>query len=331
MIGTALNEKTLLQAIKKKEVLASEQQKIAYSQMVHVAFGVDENYAMSAGVAMSSLVQHNPERLFCFHLFLDSLRKDDYRRFVQFSKERQAVVQIYYLDREAFAALPTNGHITQATYYRMITPLVLQGITERVLYLDSDITCLSNIDELLKIDLSNYVAAVVSDVDSMVKKRALKLRLKNGRYFNAGFLYINIAEWIRQETSVKALSALSATAFLDQDALNIVLDGKTLFLSGKWNYLYDITYMTAEPVFPIVFLHYVGRVKPWKVFCRHDVRKYYLQNAAQSPWADVAIEDPRTYREAKIYGRLLLRDGNWVKGVKWMAKYACWKLMKNFR
>lgn len=332
IIGSALNEDALLQTIKKKEVLNPGKGNHPYSEMVHVAFGVDENYAMSAGVAMTSLVIHNPDYQFCFHLFLDSLRAEDYQRFLQFSEEHRTVVQIYYLDREAFSALPTNGHITQATYYRLIIPLALKDIAQRVLYLDSDITCLDSIKELVQYDLGGYAGAVVSDVDTMVAKRVAKLHLRNGKYFNAGFLYINIAEWNRQGISVQALNLfngpLAETAYLDQDALNIVLEGKVLFLHKKWNYLYDVTYMTDEPQFPIVFLHYVGRVKPWKIFCRHSVRDYYIQNAEQSQWAGVAVEDPRNYREAKIYSRVLFQEGDWIGGLKWLFTYAYWKLTK---
>lgn len=334
MIGIALNEDALLQTIKKKEVLNPGKEEPQYSGMVHVAFGVDENYAMSAGVAMTSLVIHNPDVPFCFHLFLDSLRAADYQRFVQFAEKHKTVVRIYYLDSEAFSALPTNGHITQATYYRLIIPLVLKDMTQRVLYLDSDITCLDTIKELIQYDLAGHVAAVVSDVDAMVAKRAAKLHLRGGRYFNAGFLYINIDEWNRQKISVQALNLfdgpLAETAYLDQDALNIVLEGKIIFLDRKWNYLYDVTYMTEKLKFPIAFLHYVGRVKPWKTFCRHEARNYYLQNAGQSQWADVAVEDPRTYREAKIYSRVLFQEGDWFGGVKWLFTYAYWKMRINF-
>lgn len=327
IIGIAI-EDALLNSLKRQEVLSSETGELPYSEMTHVAFGVNENYAMSAGVAMTSLILHNPDRQFYFHLFIDSLRDQDHQRLIQLAKQYKTVVAIYYLKPEAFAALPTNGHITQGTYYRFIIPLVLKEITQRVLYLDSDIICMSGIDELLQLDLSNYVGAVVSDVDSMVAKRVPKLQLKKGKYFNAGFLYINIPEWNKQQISTQALQALSATAFLDQDALNIVLDGKVQFLEEKWNYLYDVTYMTAELRFPIAFLHYVGRVKPWKVFCRHEVRKYYLKVAEQSFWAEVAIEDPSTYREAKIYGRLLVREGDWLNGLRWMVKYSWWKMKR---
>lgn len=333
MIGIALNEDALLQTVEKKEVLNPRKEEPVYSGMVHVAFGVDENYAMSAGVAMTALVIHNPDVSFCFHLFLDSLRAADYQRFLQFSEKHKTVVRIYYLNRESFSVFPTNGHITQAAYYRLIIPLALKDMTQRVLYLDSDITCLDSIKELAQCDLTGYAGAVVSDLNSMVEKRTAKLHLKSRQYFNSGFLYINIEEWNQQQISLQALnlfySPLAESAYLDQDALNIVLEGKILYLDKKWNYLYDVTYMTQKLEFPIAFLHYVGRVKPWKIFCRHFAKDYYLQNAEQSQWADVMVEDPRTYREAKIYSRVLFREGGWLSGVKWLFKYAYWKLKNN--
>lgn len=331
-IGKKFEESALLQTIRETEILNPGADEPPYADLFHVAFGVDENYAMSAGVAMTSLILHNPNCQFCFHLFVDSLKSEDHRRFQELSEKYRQVIRINFLDPKAFLALPTNGHITQATYYRLIIPLAIKDLAKRVLYLDSDITCLSSMEELLKYDFSGQCAAVISDIDAMVAKRAPKLKLSGGKYFNAGFLFINIEEWNRQNISIEALNLfagpLGETAYLDQDALNIVLEGKADFLPRKWNYLYDVTFMNDELEYPIIFLHYVGRVKPWKVFCRHMTRKHYIESATQSPWAAVSIEDPNNYREAKIYSRVLFKEGDWLQGTRWLFTYAYGKLKK---
>lgn len=335
LINTALSEEALLKTIQKIEVLGPESSQDNQSQLFHVAFGVDENYAMSAGVAMTSLIIHNQDVQFCFHLFIDSMCFQDHQRFQKFAQVHNTSLRIYYLKREAFDALPTNGHITQATYYRLIIPLALRNQAQRVLYLDSDITCVASIKEMMSLDLSGCPAGVVSDLDEFVAKRAAKLQLKNGKYFNAGVLYIDIPEWNSQEISTKALNLFSGplgeAAFLDQDALNLLLDGRSLFLERKWNYLYDMTYMTEKVQLPAVFLHYVGRVKPWKIFCQHEIKEYYISNAEKSQWANVAVEDPKNHREAKIYSRVLFKQGCWLEGLKWFYKYSYWKMSQSFK
>ena len=48
-------------------------------------------------------------------------------------------------------------------YYRMSIPCLLKGITHTALYLDTDVLCLGNIDDLFEIDISNSLIAAVPD------------------------------------------------------------------------------------------------------------------------------------------------------------------------
>jgi UDP-glucose:(glucosyl)LPS alpha-1,3-glucosyltransferase len=57
-------------------------------------------------------------------------------------------------------------------------------------------------------------------------------------------IFINIPKWLAEDITPKTLDALLNSTtdmrFNDQDALNIVLNGRARYLSPKWNYLYDL-------------------------------------------------------------------------------------------
>ena len=50
-------------------------------------------------------------------------------------------------------------------YYRMSIPCLLKGIAHTALYLDTDVLCLGNIDDLFEIDISNSLIAAVPDAN----------------------------------------------------------------------------------------------------------------------------------------------------------------------
>ncbi|SDN11726.1 Glycosyl transferase family 8 [Dendrosporobacter quercicolus] len=101
------------------------------------------------------------------------------------------------------------------------------------MYLDADILCLQKISELVHLDMGKHLTAVVSDVLSVARRQSEALNLQSECYFNAGVLLINVHQWLKQNISEKALSLLSDRSknyvFLDQDALNLILDNAKKF------------------------------------------------------------------------------------------------------
>jgi UDP-glucose:(glucosyl)LPS alpha-1,3-glucosyltransferase len=74
-------------------------------------------------------------------------------------------------------------------------------------------------------------------------KNAKRLGLSTGHYFNAGFLYINIENWIKFDIENKANTVLfeqgKSLPYFDQDALNIAMDGNVKFIDNRWNFLFN--------------------------------------------------------------------------------------------
>nr|WP_173813049.1 glycosyltransferase [Dendrosporobacter quercicolus]NSL49868.1 hypothetical protein [Dendrosporobacter quercicolus DSM 1736] len=165
--------------------------------------------------------------------------------------------------------MPTRKCLPLPTYFRFFIPFVLKE-RDKLLYLDEDILCLQEISELVHLDMGKHLAAVVSDVLSVARRQSEALNLQSECYFNAGVLLINVHQWLKQNISEKALSLLSDRSknyvFLDQDALNLILDNAKKILPQKWNFISEKHEKTNIPKNTIL-LHCAANPKPWDIFC----------------------------------------------------------------
>jgi lipopolysaccharide biosynthesis glycosyltransferase len=302
---------------------------------VHIAFGVDTHYFRGMGVAMISIIENNPEIDLVFHVFAFKVSDNDRRRLREIEVQRSVAVNIHVIDPAVFgdyAKFPSFAQYSAAIFTRLLIPGLLQGVTDKVLYLDADILCLGSIAELTSMDLNANVVAVVSDNgEETVRNQCAKLNLREKRYFNSGVLYINIANWIAQDITAHAMRTIlqSEKEFLypDQDALNIVLDGRARFIDDKWNYQYTLANHLKLGDFRMadlnaaVFVHFTGRVKPWHDWSLHESRSLFLKYQAASPWADNPLDAPKNYKEMRMFSQYLIKRQRFAEGVLWYVKY----------
>ncbi|MFZ1181651.1 MAG: glycosyltransferase [Herbaspirillum sp.] len=114
----------------------------------------------------------------------------------------------------------------------------------------------------------------------------------------------------------------------DQDALNIVLEGKVRYLSPRWNYMHNLAHdlsvnrFTLRPVGKVVFIHFVGAVKPWADWSGHDARYLFRKYLAASPWTDMPLDpEPQNSKQMRLLARSLYRRFKIVKALKWFFYY----------
>lgn len=292
---------------------------------LHVAFGIDKNYARCMGVLIVSLQIKNASTPIIFHIFADSVEDKDLLRISHLIGNHNTFINIYYINKSKLATLPSAGHISTATYIRIIMPEVLHPKTPRFLYLDSDIICLNKVPDLNTLEMKDNAVAAVQDVDRVKSEKISELRIRHGLYFNAGVLLIDTQKWRQNNISHKVLDLIVEKgmhfSLFDQDALNIVLDGNVMALPSIWNQIYDLGQMTHDPLPDSFFLHYTGEVKPWRLSGRHRLSALYRDMEARSPWTGSPLLPPNSYKEMEIYARLSLRDGDIATGLLWYWKY----------
>lgn len=301
----------------------------------HIAFCADDNYCRPMGATIASIIANNPGQHFTFHLLAIALTADNQARFHRVGEMAQADTQIHLLDAAQFAPFAGflgHSHYSLSIFTRLVIPDMLQGLADRVLYLDADILCLGSIDELITIDFDGKLAVVVPDAPITTRRRVAALNLPHNEYFNAGVMLINIAPWLAAGATAQAVDTLANSTldlrFNDQDALNIVLNGRARYVDQRYNTLYDLIHdlqvnsTALRDLHDAVLVHFAGSVKPWAAWSGHAAAALFAGYLAQSPWADLPLDSaPRNTKEMRMHSRFLMRKGKPLQSLGWYVRY----------
>jgi lipopolysaccharide biosynthesis glycosyltransferase len=300
----------------------------------HIAFCADDNYCRPMGATIASLIANNPGQHFTFHLLAISLTDDNQARFRRVADMGMAT-HIHLLDAAQFAPFAGflgHSHYSLSIFTRLVIPDMLAGIADRVLYLDADILCLGALDELFEIDFDGKLAVVVPDAPVTTRRRVAALALPHNEYFNAGVMLINVAPWLAAGATAQAVDTLANSKldlrFNDQDALNIVLNGRARYVDQRYNTLYDLIHdlqvnsTVLRPLNGARLVHFAGSVKPWAGWSGHEAVALFAGYLAQSPWADLPLDAaPKNTKEMRMHSRFLMRKGKPLQSLTWYVRY----------
>ncbi|OCG57372.1 hypothetical protein A9G41_12210 [Gilliamella sp. Nev5-1] len=300
------------------------------SDIMHIALAFDDNYAMPAGVTISSVIYNNPDTCLCFHLFVDNISSNNLKNFKQLVSSN-CTIKIYYLNSNFQINSETLvlGYLSAMSCVRFIIPDVLKEQTDKFLYLDSDILCLKSISKLYNSALENYVAGVIPDDSAMRNTIKDLYQINFDRYFNAGVLLINTQQWDMNNMTSLCMNMINdgnIYRFADQDVLNILLENKTRLLPIKYNTKIHITTSCKEEqlIAPYtVLLHYVTGYKPWyQTFDSQLFKKYF----DLSPWK--ATKRPLSLKKSWLrnYAKYCLKKGKIITALKFYSFYLSKKL-----
>lgn len=193
--------------------------------------------------------------------------------------------------RMVFRYIPLAGRLdgyyidprySEAASYRLLLPELLPEV-DKIIYIDCDIVVRQDLAVLYSSTAlgDNLIAAIYEAPIEGQAERWRALGCDSGRYFNSGFLIMNLKQMRVEGTSRKLLDALKTDwlEFPDQDALNQVCQGRVLPLSPVFNgirtfflpqYKADfIAQYGSETLWEEVqtsgTIHYTGG-KPWNLF-----------------------------------------------------------------
>jgi UDP-glucose:(glucosyl)LPS alpha-1,3-glucosyltransferase len=308
----------------------------------HVAFCVDDRYLKPMAATIASLVEHNPDSAFVFHALVFSMSEDNRGRVELFPEYGVPDLKIHLIDPTRFAHLASylgSSHYSISIFSRLVIPEVLSTYAETVLYLDADILCVGSIRELINLELSGKIAAVIPDAPVTVARRVKALSLPKPEYFNAGVMLINVREWLARDVSRKTLQCLLRKdldmRFNDQDALNLVLNGKVHYLSPRFNYLYDLIHdlninqLHLKDWGRAALVHFAGAVKPWAKWTGHEAADLFLRALLKTPWRDIPLDqEPQNTKEMRMYSRFLFRQRRPLASFCWYLRYVKIKAKK---
>lgn len=293
---------------------------------IHIGYGIDNNYARCCASSIASFCLNNPTKNFNFHIMAKDLSTTNKKQFEQLAQLYSINIYIYEINIDTLAKLPTQTHLPIATYFRFILPLILDNV-DKLFYIDADIICLQNADDLFSINLKDNIIGAVPDLPWMNTKRNKALNLQNHIYFNAGMLIINIAKWNNFNTFAKVLQAIQNEPqkfrYLDQDALNLILTNHIQYLDTKFNCI-DINSTEQKN---IILLHFAAHPKPWNIafsiskICNEFNKNLYQYYENKTPWKNLPLELPKNYKEIKIYAKALKYNKQYLQSLYWSIKY----------
>ncbi|MBQ9514786.1 MAG: hypothetical protein IJR57_01625 [Ruminococcus sp.] len=182
------------------------------------------------------------------------------------------VTDVSDLYEQEFAYCPNEGaYCSPYTLIRLLADLV-DGIPDKVLYLDADVLFNRDVHLLYDIDVTGYEYAAARDHYGKY--------LINPHYINAGVLLFNIAEMKKRNTFLKARNELrkKKLTFADQSAL-IRSTTKKLLLPQRYNdqkflHKHTIVRHFSKRLFWLPYPH-TENIKQWQVEKVHKIFHYH--------------------------------------------------------
>lgn len=313
----------------------------------NIAYGIDKNFLFGCAISISSILLNNKNQKFQFHIFTDYLDDDFKAKFKALAQQYQTSISIYLVNCQELKKLPSTKNWSYATYFRFIIADILYPTIDRLLYIDADIICKGSLEELINLDIDEYVAAAVTEGESpWWQKCAQRLAIDNLilGYFNAGFLYINIKKWQEDDVSGKAMALLaqesvrSKLAYLDQDLLNMIIVGQVYFLDKRYNRQYSINYelKVAKGTYypnPIddatIFIHYIGPTKPWHIWgATYPCANYFIEAKRHSPWQNDPLLVAMNTNQWRYCAKHQFHQRKTMAGLLSYFKYYWYKIFK---
>src|SRR5699024_5227594 len=122
---------------------------------LHIAYAVDKNYYKYTSVSILSIIENNTNIDFTFHIiYMNDLPEEDKIKMEDFRKQYSLDIKQYKILSnclDKFYNFSKETHFNEAIYLRLFIAEKVQGITDSVLYIDTDVFCFNKIDEILKI------------------------------------------------------------------------------------------------------------------------------------------------------------------------------------
>jgi len=285
--------------------------------LIPIVLASDENYIPYMSAAMQSAMENaNEEQKYIFFILHKSLSVETMEKLKQqiaaypcFAIEFINVLKEF---EKYLINTGNSGSWTVETYFRLITPWILKEF-DKIIYMDCDIICNSDISYIYNIDIGDNLIAGVRDIPqiSILNNRKYKGEFKSSviekmskpeNYINAGFIVMNIKEFRNKFTSDYLLNLAQNEDYklVDQDLLNFIAKDSIFIFSQEFNFLntnWDIScapknlideYNKAKENPKII--HYTT-TKPWKIELNPPFFHLFWKYSTRTPFIDSIIKD----------------------------------------
>lgn len=300
---------------------------------INILCSTDNDYVPYCGIMLTSLFENNKDCQIHVYLMTEELSTDNNSVLKRLALKYNQDISIIIVDGENLNNCPIRigDHVSLATYYRLLAPILIPQNVDKILYLDCDIIVNGSIKELHDIDITEYaLGAVMDEAYFKIEKYERLYYDKKFSYHNAGVLLMNLNYWRRNGITQKCLEYISRyperVKFHDQDTINAVLHKEIKLFPIKYNlqtgflltvfskhFEKDMAKILEAAKEPVI-IHYTGYSKPWHKGSKHPYTKRFLYYKSISIWKDFPLTKNRT----SIYNRFIQIRNEiiWFLGIK---------------
>ncbi len=263
----------------------------------------DSNYNSQAYSSIASLLDSIGEKIKIFIIHNDLETLEDIPAYITNHKFLEDINFYKFTHNNIHFPNIDNTHISEATYYRLFIDHYLPDDISTIIYVDADMICINDPiseirNQIISLKKTEFILSAKTEIKKNEAPENLEILMKNSffkkywpferlsideKYFNAGFLIIDLDKWRNSKFGEKLLQKMrelkNKIVSWDQDVLNSVINGRYVELNKEFNY-YMGHYKSDKNL--IYFLHYSGSKKPWTtegVFS--EVSNFYHMNFAK--------------------------------------------------
>lgn len=303
-----------------------------------IVTSADRHYAMPLAVMLCSIVRNCRQDVqLQMHVLDGGLTQSQRKKVLQSVGSERCRVMWHNMKERSnrLAEFPVFGHVSLATYYRLLIPEIL---TEpKAIYIDADVVVLGDLAELWMEPMGNNMLLGVQQ--GSVTKPVIIAGIEeygipeDHPRLSAGVLVINLQKWRNDnpfdEMKRYFIKYHDIIRFWDQDALNVVLADSWGAVPGGWNYLVDCSREIDEPPDNVranlmrdaKIIHFASATKPWHYYGDHPARGIFFDYVDNTVWAGwrptpplAAFSNPHVWgmwlRRLPLLGRMWV----WLRG-----------------
>ena len=292
-------------------------------QNIPIIYALDRNFVVPTLVSIISAVENNAEKLE-IHLIIPQSDSGQMKLIEKELQEREIEYQIHPFSSSLIDKLdikvvekrrtgPGREAITLGTYQKLLIQDLIK--LEKVVYIDGDTLVGDCLKDLYNVELENNFIAGVSDMSSRGILKETKLPFnEETKYINAGLMVLDLEKLREYNFFMKSMSAESKYRdrlnFVDQDIINIVLNGKVKLLPSHFNLQtwYKMKKKQVEINLKLMkkgILHCVGPVKPWHDWYIPQIKEIWESYAQKIITSKIETKKITRLQEALILSEIL--------------------------
>ena len=293
---------------------------------IPIFFAVDDEYIPCLAVALRSLIDNSSKDNYylikILYTNIDEVNQKKIKKFERANVNIEFVDLNYYIN-EVKDKLYTRDYYTKTTYFRLFIP-ELYPQYNKALYLDCDITILSDVADLYNIDMGDNL--IIGTPDGVIQtgevfqeyvEKVVGLADYNN-YFNAGIIVMNLDELRKfkfHEKFMYLLSTVKFTVAQDQDYLNRLCKGRVKIVPDTWD---RMPCMKDDiPREKLNIIHYNLSFKPWH-FDNILYEEIFWEYAKKTEFYDQLKKEKQRYTEQDRFNDMQIQ-----KNLEALAQKEC--------